>query len=86
LAPVCFDLTPVWQQELRMIGVNAHGSETIGGKRMSSFEAVMDLYTRKKIRLEEFITHRFPIKEYKRAFRTIRGGREKILKAVFMMD
>ncbi|MCU0846234.1 MAG: alcohol dehydrogenase catalytic domain-containing protein [Spirochaetes bacterium] len=86
LAPVSFDLTPVWQQELRMIGVNAHGSETIGGKKMSSFEAVMDLYARKKIRLEEFITHRFPIKEYKRAFRTIRGGREKIVKAVFEMD
>jgi len=86
LSPVTFDLTPMWQQELTMTGINAHGTETIGGKKMSSFEAVMKLLAAGKIKLDGFVTHRFRLNDYRKAFRTIRGGREEILKAVLEME
>ncbi|HDP80711.1 MAG TPA: hypothetical protein ENN21_07705 [Spirochaetes bacterium] len=86
LSPVTFDLTPLWQQELTMTGINAHGTETVGGKKMSSFEAVMKLLAAKKIKLDGFVTHRFRLNDYRKAFRTIRGGKEDILKAVLEME
>ncbi|MDT8273049.1 MAG: zinc-binding dehydrogenase [Desulfomonilia bacterium] len=86
LSPVTFDMTPLWQQEVRMVGVNAHGTERFNGESISSFDLVLRMYSENKIRLNEFVTHRFPLSEYARAFRTIRGGREKIIKAVLEME
>lgn len=83
LEPVTFDQTPVWQQELTIIGINAHGCEDYNGKRVSSFDLAMQMIQEGKVNLEGFITHRFPLEEYKEAFRLFRSKAGHVIKIVF---
>jgi threonine dehydrogenase-like Zn-dependent dehydrogenase len=84
LTPVSFDQTPIWHQELKMIGVNSHGSEEFNGRKTSSFELVMEMMKGNQIKLDGFITHRFPLNEYRKAFRFLRNASDQI-KVVFEM-
>jgi threonine dehydrogenase-like Zn-dependent dehydrogenase len=86
LSPVSFDQTPVWQQEVGIIGVNAHGSETYQGAQISSFELAIEMILDGKINLDGFITHRFPMKKYKNAFKLFRDKKENVIKTVIEMD
>ncbi len=83
LAPVTFDQTPIWQQELRILGVNAHGCEVYNGERISSFDLTLRLVRERKINLEGFITHRFALDEYKTAFNMARQKSEPVIKVAF---
>lgn len=83
LEPVSFDQTPVWQQELSIVGINAHGMEQYGGKRISSFDLAIKMIMKKRISLEGFVTHRFPLDDYKQAFRLVKEKSADVIKAVF---
>lgn len=82
LSPVTFDQTPVWHQELRIFGVNAHGRECHEGREKSSFEMAMEMILDGKIDLSGFITHRFPLEAYRNAFRIFSKKKEKVIKIV----
>ena len=82
LYPMTFDHTPVWQQELRIIGVNAHGQEDFQGKKQSSFEMAMEMIRDGRIRVAGFITHRFPMEAYRSAFGKYRDKKENTIKVV----
>jgi 2-desacetyl-2-hydroxyethyl bacteriochlorophyllide A dehydrogenase len=82
LSPVSFDHTPIWHQELRIQGVNSHGVEQWEGRSISSFELAMEMIRSGDIRLDGFITHRFPLDRYQEAFQTIKKGQETVIKAV----
>ncbi len=86
LSPVRFDQTPVWNQELRLIGVNAHGSENFQGRRVSSFDLAMEMIQQGRIKLDGFITHRFPLAEFREAFKVARRKVGRVIKVVFEMD
>ncbi len=86
LAPVRFDQTPIWNQEINVTGVNAHGCETYQGEKISSFDLTIRMITQGIVNLDGFITHRFPLKDYREAFRRIHSGREKIIKAVLVSE
>jgi threonine dehydrogenase-like Zn-dependent dehydrogenase len=86
LAPVRFDQTPIWNQEINVTGVNAHGCETYQGEKISSFDLTIRMITQGIVNLDGFITHRFPLKDYREAFRRIHNGREKIIKAVLVSE
>jgi threonine dehydrogenase-like Zn-dependent dehydrogenase len=85
LKSVGFDITPLWNQELRMIGVNAHGMEEYGGRKISSFELAMEWAAEGRISFDGFITHRFALEDYRDAFRTIQEHPGSVIKAVFDM-
>jgi threonine dehydrogenase-like Zn-dependent dehydrogenase len=86
LTPVRFDQTPIWNQEIKVTGVNAHGCETYQGEKISSFDLTIRMITQGIVNLDGFITHRFPLKDYREAFRRIHSGREKIIKAVLVSE
>ncbi len=83
LTPVSFDQTPIWHQELKVIGVNSHGAEVFNGRKTSSFDLAMEMMQQGKIKLKHFITHRFPLKDYRQAFKLLRNASDKIVKVVF---
>ena len=85
LSPVAFDITPLWNQELNMIGVNAHGMEHADGRRISSFELAMEMAADGRIRFEGFITHRFPLEDFRNAFRMIQEHPESVVKVLLEM-
>ena len=86
LSPVSFDQTPVWQQELTIKGINAHGSETYQGKKTSSFALAIELIRKKKINVTGLITHRFPFADYKKAFKLAKEKSGDVIKVVLKIS
>ncbi|UCH87029.1 MAG: alcohol dehydrogenase catalytic domain-containing protein, partial [Dehalococcoidia bacterium] len=70
LAPMQVDLTPVWYSEVELVGMMAHGGEDWEGERVSTFDLVVRLLREGKLNFDGFITHRFPLSEYRKAFLT----------------
>jgi threonine dehydrogenase-like Zn-dependent dehydrogenase len=70
LAPMHVDLTPVWYSEVELVGIMAHGGEDWQGERVTTFDLVVRLLREGKLNFDGFITHRFPLSEYRQAFLT----------------
>jgi threonine dehydrogenase-like Zn-dependent dehydrogenase len=80
LAQLKVDLTPIWYQEVNLIGVMGHGSDEWQGQRHHTFAWVVDWLREGKLTAEGLITHRFPFEEYKQAIATCldKAGRQSI--------
>lgn len=61
------DLSPVWHQEIRITGINCHGQEFYGDVSRSSFDWAIQLISEGKIDTAPLISHRFPIKDIRKA-------------------
>ncbi len=85
LSPVRFDQTPIWNQEINIIGVNSHGCENVNGEKISSFDLTIRMILEGRIRLKGLVTHRFALSDYKKAFRMFRKKKEPVIKVVFQM-
>jgi threonine dehydrogenase-like Zn-dependent dehydrogenase len=78
------DLNPVWYQEVTLIGSQGHGVDDFQGKRMHTYDRVVEWLRVGKLKDEGIITHRFPFAEYKRAVQTaFSKERHKTIKVVF---
>ena len=86
LSPISFDQTPIWNQELSLVGINAHGMEEVAGRRISSFALAMEMVQEGRIKLDGLITHRFPLSSYREAFRLVKTKSQDVIKAVFVVD
>jgi len=80
------DLTPVWHQEVDLIGVLAHGTESWQGRRCHTYEVVIDLMRQGKLATDGLITHRFPLEEWKRAVATAMDKRSGSIKVVMTIN
>lgn len=79
---VTYDETPVWWQELRIVGVDSHGMEEWQGEHLYTFELAQRLIKEGRYRTEGFITHRFPLAQYREALRLAMSGDPNVLKIV----
>ena len=79
---ITYDETPVWWQELKMVGIDAHGMETWKGKKMYTFDVVQELMAEGKYKIDGFITHRFPLDRYKDAMRLMMKNPPELVKVV----
>jgi len=61
------DLTPVWYQEVQLIGTVYHGAEEWEGRRLSDFDIVVHLMREGRLQTDGLITHRFPLSAYRKA-------------------
>jgi len=66
---ITFDETPVWWQELRIVGVDAHGMEHWQGEDLYTFDLVQRWILDGTYKTEGFVTHRFPLDDYKNAMK-----------------
>jgi threonine dehydrogenase-like Zn-dependent dehydrogenase len=80
------DLSPIWHQEVDLVGVLAHGTESWQGKRCHTYEVVIELMRHRKLQVDGLITHRFPLSEWKRAVATARDKRTGSIKVVITVD
>ena len=81
-----FDFSPVWYQEVDLLGSLIHGAEDWKGGKKSTFEIVIDLLKTKKIppTISKIITHRYAISEYKEAIKTAFNKRKhQAIKVIF---
>jgi len=78
------DLTPVWYQEVDLIGAVGHDLVTWEGETLSTFELAMRWMLSGEIQCTGLVTHRFPLAEYRRAFLTAADkGRHRSVKVAF---
>jgi threonine dehydrogenase-like Zn-dependent dehydrogenase len=83
LAPLKLDLTPLWYQEVNLVGVYAHGVEPWNGGTEHTYDAVIDLMRQGKLTVEGLITHRFPLSQWRQAVTTALDKRNGSIKVVF---
>ncbi|MFH2005883.1 MAG: zinc-binding dehydrogenase [bacterium] len=76
------DLTPVFHQEVDLVGSLAHGAETWDGERVQTFELTGRWIQEGKLSTDDLITHRFPLGDWKRAVRISGDKRNRSVKVV----
>jgi threonine dehydrogenase-like Zn-dependent dehydrogenase len=64
------DLTPVWHQEVDLIGAIGHDIVNWQGEQISTFDLAMRWMSQEQIKTEPLLTHRFPLHQYRKAFDT----------------
>ena len=82
LQPLKLDLTPVWIQEVDLVGTVAHGHHLWQGIERHDYDMVVDLLRSGKLTSDGLITHRFPLARWREAVRTAadkRSGSIKVL-------
>jgi threonine dehydrogenase-like Zn-dependent dehydrogenase len=83
LTSLKLDLTPVWYQEVELIGLLAHGAEPWEGQSWRTYDLVIDLMRQGKLTVDGLITHRFPISQWQQAVSTALDKRNGTIKVVF---
>ena len=79
---VAFDESPIWWQELRLIGINAHGMETWKGKKLYTFDLAQEWIRDGIYKTEGFVTHYFKLDDYKQAMRLAMENQPEVIKIV----
>ena len=82
LKPMHVDLTPIWYQEVDLVGLYAHGMEEWNGVKQSTFDLTVDLLLKKKLSIDGLITHRFPLEQWRKAVRTSKDKSSGSIKVV----
>ncbi|MBI5653660.1 MAG: alcohol dehydrogenase catalytic domain-containing protein [Chloroflexi bacterium] len=78
------DLTPVWYQEVNLIGAVGHDVVTWDGEALSTFELAMKWMQTGKLNCDGLITHRFALEDYRNAFAVATDKRvHRSVKVVF---
>ncbi|HFD39802.1 MAG TPA: hypothetical protein ENJ31_08185 [Anaerolineae bacterium] len=81
------DLTPVWYQEVDLLGAIGHDVVTWQGARISTFALAMRWMQEGAIRTAGLLTHRFPLTAYRRAFATaVDKKRFRSIKVAFDLE
>jgi len=66
---MCLDLTPLWHQEVNLIGAVGHDIITWQEKHISTFELAMQWMLDGRLETDTLLTHTFPLDAYSQAFR-----------------
>jgi threonine dehydrogenase-like Zn-dependent dehydrogenase len=82
LEPMHVDLTPVWYQEVDLIGVFGHGREQWNGIELSTYDLTTELLRQDKLTAAGLITHRFPLDRWPAAVRAAADKRSGAIKVV----
>ena len=83
LEPVRVDLTPVWHQEVDLVGLLGHGLETWNGTEQTTYDLTANLLRDGKLTVDGFITHRFPLDQWQDAVRTAVDKHSGAIKVAF---
>jgi threonine dehydrogenase-like Zn-dependent dehydrogenase len=80
------DVTPVWYQEVDLVGAIGHDVVTWEGEALSTFELGMRWMGTGRIDSRALLTHRFPLDAYREAFATALDKRSyRSIKVAFEM-
>ena len=78
------DVTPIWYQEVDLVGAVGHDVVDWQGERVSTFELAMQWIRTGEVACEELLTHRFPLDDYRRAFGVaVDKARHRSIKVAF---
>lgn len=72
-SPGKIDYSPIWNQEVTVTGINCHADET---STENSFEMAARILADTSAPVEKIITHRFAMKDYRKAVKTFLNKKE----------
>ena len=61
------DLSPLYYQEVRLLGTWGYGREEWNGEQLDAFELTARLVENGDLRFDGLVTHRFPLSEWREA-------------------
>jgi len=76
------DLSPVWHQEVDVVGASGYIVESWRGRRVHTFELVMEMLQESALRTDGLITHRFPFSAHRKAIATALDKRTGSIKVM----
>ncbi len=79
---ISFDETPIWWQELKLVGVDAHGMEEWQGRRLYTFDLVQEWIRDGIYKVDGFVTHHFKLDDYKEAIKLAMENPPDVIKIV----
>lgn len=83
-APQRLDHSPIWYQEVDLIGALAHGTDEWQGQRRHTYAWVIDWLRTGTLTVEGLITHRFRFDQYRAAVATAQSkAQARAIKVVF---
>jgi len=62
------DMTPIWFQELTVIGAYGRHAESVDGRDIGEYQLVHELLLAGKLDVDGMLTHVFPLGDYRKAF------------------
>ncbi len=74
------DMTPIWFQEVDLIGSMTFGMEELDGRRLHTFDLVIEMLQSGALSEVDLITHRLPFAEYHKAIATAADKRTGSIK------
>jgi len=78
------DWTPLWLKELTVCGSLCYGAHGHASPSRSAFDEAAQLIASKRAPIGDFVTHTFPLSQYRRAFDAARSkGAEHSIKVAF---
>lgn len=75
-----FDISPVWFQEVDLIGSMTFGIEQLDGRNIHTFDLVIEMLQQGVLNASDLITHRFPFASYRKAITTAMDKRTGSIK------
>ncbi len=75
-----FDMAPIWFQEVDLIGSMTFGMEELDGRRLHTFDLVIEMLLKGSLSETDLITHRLPFAEYHKAITTAMDKRTGSIK------
>ena len=82
MRPITFDESPVWWQELNMVGVDAHGMEHWKGRDLYTFDLTQEWIRDGIYKVDGFVTHHFRLDDYKAALKLAMANPPDVVKIV----
>src|SRR2546426_245674 len=74
------DLTPVWYQEVDLLGILGHGRELWQGQEIETFALVVKWMREGKLNFDGYISAPFPLNQYRQALAYAADKRNKVVK------
>ena len=80
------DLNPVWYQEVDLVGSNSFGFEQWRGRRIHTFDLVLEMLQEGVMKTDGLITHRFALDQIKQAVAAASDKRSGAIKVTLSLD
>lgn len=79
---ITFDESPIWWQEIKLVGIDAHGMENWHGRKLYTFDLVQEWIRDGIYKTDGFVTHHFKLDDYKAAMKLAIDNPPDVVKIV----
>ena len=81
------DWTPIMAKEIKIWASNIFSYDTINNEKKRTLQIALDLISSGQVDVKDFLTHKFPLENYKEALdMVVNKGKNNLIKAAFTFE